>query len=481
MGDRNEAMVWAVARTEAARTLDVDLLVIPLTAQGPLADGLQSLSHVRPPEAGCPVLRRGGDIFEAAAVVLVEPADEGVDACEHARSVGARLGRRYREARSIATTMHLLGDGIAEAFLSGLSQGRYRYRDQVSCSLTFAEVPDPQELSSILEPVSIVEEAVSWVRRLVDTPAGILTPQGMAAEATGLSVLPGVDIAIWNEERCATEKFTGVLSVGAGSSNPPRVIVAGYRGQNSPDRPDLVVVGKGITFDSGGLSMKSAAGMLGMKADMAGGATALGVIRALARNRVPGVHVVAVVPCAENLPGPGALRPGDVIPHRNGVTSEVVNTDCEGRLAMADALVFATEMAPARIVDVATLTYATIAALGVDITSVLGNDDTLRDGLVAAGRAVGEPIWALPLWQPYRRLIDSTVADLRNEESLEQAAAITAALFLQNFVGDVAWAHLDIGGTGYLDEDISDGPAAGATGVLVRTLFTFITGLVEKP
>jgi leucyl aminopeptidase len=470
MGDRNEAMVWAVARAEAARTLDVDLLVVP-----------QSLSQVRAPVSDCPVLRRSGDIFAAAAVVLVEPAGEGVDRREHARSVGARLGRRYGDVRSMATTMHLLGDGIAEAFLSGLSQGRYRYRDQVSCALTFAETPDPQELSRVLDGVLITEEAVTWVRRLVDTPAGRLTPLGMAAAAGDLAALPGVDIEIWDEERCAAERFTGVVTVGAGSSNPPRVIVAGYRGDSSADRPDLVLVGKGITFDSGGLSMKSAGGMLGMKSDMAGGATALGVIRALARSRVAGVHVVAVVPCAENLPGPGAVLPGDVITHRNGVTSEVVNTDCEGRLAMADALVFAAEMTPARIVDIATLTYATLAALGVDITSVLGNDDTLRDGLIAAGRAVGEPIWALPLWQPYRRLIDSTMADLRNEESLEQAAAITAALFLQNFVGGVAWAHLDIGGTGYLDEDISDGPSAGATGVLVRTLLTFITGLVEKP
>ena len=238
----------------------------------------------------------------------------------------------------------------------------------------------------------------------------------------------------------------------------------------------IALSGKGIAFDSGGLSIKDAGGMETMKCDMGGAASILATMQVIARLK-PKVNVIAAIPCSENMPSGTAQKPGDVITHRGGTTSEVLNTDAEGRLILADALAYLTEQHPACIVDTATLTGACMVALGTDITGAFGNDDVLAQDLVAAGSAVGEPIWQMPLWGDYRPLIDSKVADIKNVGK-RYGGAITAAWFLAEFVGDTPWVHLDIAGPAFVEAATDLGPA-GATGVPVRALVRFVLDRAE--
>jgi leucyl aminopeptidase len=231
------------------------------------------------------------------------------------------------------------------------------------------------------------------------------------------------------------------------------------------------LAGKGIAFDSGGLSLKDPSGMETMKCDMGGAASILATMRAIAQLK-PKVNVIAAIPCAENMPSGTAQKPGDVITHRGGKTSEVLNTDAEGRLILADALAYLTEQKPSCIVNTATLTGACMVALGTDIAGAFGNDDELARELVTAGTRVGEPIWQMPLWGDYRQLIDSKIADVKNIGK-RYGGAITAALFLAEFVGDTPWVHLDIAGPAFQESATDLGPA-GATGVPTRALVRFV-------
>jgi leucyl aminopeptidase len=239
----------------------------------------------------------------------------------------------------------------------------------------------------------------------------------------------------------------------------------------------VALTGKGITFDSGGLSIKDAKQMEWMKADMAGAATILGAMRAIGQLK-PKVNVVAAIPSAENLPGASAIRPGDVLTHRGGTTSEVLNTDAEGRLVLADALAYLAEQKPTMIVDAATLTGACMIALGEEIWGVMGTDRALIRDLIDCGRESGEPGWELPLWAPYRKQIRSSVADVKNIGD-RYGGAITAALFLKEFVGDVPWAHMDIAGTAFA-EKAGDYWPRGATGNPVRTIIRFVERRVGR-
>ncbi|HJP65159.1 MAG TPA: hypothetical protein VKA30_02515, partial [Actinomycetota bacterium] len=254
-----------------------------------------------------------------------------------------------------------------------------------------------------------------------------------------------------------------------GSANEPRLIELTYKGAGS-DRP-VAVTGKGITFDSGGLSIKPADGMETMKDDMGGAAAALATMRAIGELK-PKINVIAAIPSAENMPGGSAIRPGDVLRHYGGKTSEVLNTDAEGRLVLADALAYLSEQNPTAIIDTATLTGAAMIALGSDLWAVMGSDDELIGDLLDAGRAEGEPGWQLPLWTEYRRKIESSVADVKNIGD-RWGGAITAALFLKEFVGDVPWAHLDVAATAFVSGRERDWPR-GATGSPARTLIRYI-------
>ncbi len=309
-------------------------------------------------------------------------------------------------------------------------------------------------------------EATNFARQLVNLPANDVTPARLAQEAMDIGAATGVTVRVLEEGELRQMGMGALTAVGQGSVNPPRLIVLEHRG-GRPNRPRLAFVGKGITFDSGGISIKPAADMHIMKSDMAGAAAVLGAVRAIAQRELP-VDVLGVVPCAENLPSGTAYRPGDVVRTYRGTTVEIISTDAEGRMILADALAYAKELGATHLVDVATLTGACIIALGHVAAAVLGNDNALVEAVVEAGEQAGERLWRLPLFPEYRRQLDSKVADLKNVGG-RPAGTITGGLFLQEFVGDLSWAHLDIAGTAFNESDQSH-QVEGGTGAGTRTL-----------
>jgi len=323
-----------------------------------------------------------------------------------------------------------------------------------------------REVISALERGEIVAEATCFARDLVNEPAGQMTPARLAEAALGLG--DGLEVEVWDAARCEAEGLGGLLGVARGSAEPPCLIRLRLTGKVGGRGP-LAFVGKGITFDSGGLSLKTPQGMMAMKTDMAGGAAVLGAMRALARLG-SAVDVLGFVPATENMPGGRATKPGDVLRTRSGKTIEVLNTDAEGRLVLSDALALALEAGAKAIVDLATLTGACVSALGPEIAGLMGNHDGWLAEVADAAEQAGEQVWRLPLPRSYRRMIDSDVADMKNiGETSGAAGAITAALLLAEFVGEVPWAHLDIAGPARSDRQAGY-VAKGATGFGVRTL-----------
>jgi leucyl aminopeptidase len=303
----------------------------------------------------------------------------------------------------------------------------------------------------------------------VNTPALDATPSFLAGQARRMATDVGLKCRVWTKADLKRGGFGGILGVGSGSVNEPRLIELTYSGGG--DKAPIAITGKGVTFDSGGLSIKDATQMEWMKADMGGAAATLATMRAVAQLK-PKLDVIAAIPSAENLPGGSAIRPGDVLSHRGGKTSEVLNTDAEGRLILADALAYLAEKKPRVIIDSATLTGAAMIALGDEVYAVFGSDRALIDDLLEAGRTEDEPGWELPLWTDYRKHIESTVADVKNIGS-RWGGAISAALFLKEFVGDVPWAHLDVAGTAFADRQTDFWPRGG-TGSPARTLIRYI-------
>jgi leucyl aminopeptidase len=320
---------------------------------------------------------------------------------------------------------------------------------------------------------SRVAQSVGLARDLVNEPPSSLTPERFAQVVNDrFESVDGLNVEVWDEERITTERLGGLLGVAAGSARPPRLVKVTYQPSDPYEfdgrRPHLALVGKGITFDSGGLSLKSASGMETMKTDMGGAAAVLAAVDAIAAlgGRIP---ITAWAPMTENMPSGSAIKPGDVLTTRSGKTIEVLNTDAEGRLILSDGLTLAIEEEPDAVIDLATLTGAAIVALGKEIAGLMGNDEELRDAVQAAGSAAGEPSWPLPLPADYAAHIESELADMKNVGRPGQAGAISAALLLQEFVGDVPWAHLDIAGPSRTD-DHRWYYTKGASGFGVRTL-----------
>jgi leucyl aminopeptidase len=413
---------------------------------------------------------RADDPFRSVLLIGLG-ADRGVDGLRRGME---RAVRRLGHVDSLATTLPQVDASCVAAVAEGALLGGYGYHGvksdpepPVAIQEIILLVGSESRVSAARRAVEIAEVvggSVAWARDLVNTPPCDLTPMDLAAEAVRMSEEVGLSMRVHELADLRRGGFGGILAVGAGSTNPPCLIEARYPGR---DGRMVGLVGKGITFDAGGLQLKSKTGMADMKTDMAGGAAMLATVRAAALLDCP-TGVLAIVPAAENLPGGHAYRPSDVVRHRGGTTSEVVDTDAEGRLVLADALAYLAEQEPDAIVDAATLTYDVVHALGDQISGILGSDRALVADLIAAGAAVGEPFWELPLWAGYRRNIDSPVADLRNDGG-SYADAIHAGLFLAEFTGGLPWAHLDIAGTAY-DERPDDHMRAGATGVGVRTL-----------
>jgi leucyl aminopeptidase len=310
--------------------------------------------------------------------------------------------------------------------------------------------------------------ATCAARDMANQPGNSWTPADFADYAKKLGKQTRLKYKVLDKGDLHKLQMGGILGVNQGSALPPHLVILEYK--TDKKNPTILLVGKGLTFDSGGICLKPPAGMEDMKYDMCGGAAVLAAMQAIAEIGIKGVNVVGLVPATENLSGSAALKPGDVIRHYGGKTSEIINTDAEGRLILADALAYGIETyKPQAVIDLATLTGAVIIGLGHHYTGLLSNNDHLANQLTAAGARVGEPLWRLPLGPEYRKQIDSRVADIKNAGSDRSAGTITAACYLQEFVGETPWAHLDIAGTAWDFTEKSYIPK-GPSGTGVRTL-----------
>ena len=328
---------------------------------------------------------------------------------------------------------------------------------------------DAAAVNAGVERGRIIGEAINFTRDLANEPGNEMTPTDMADRARAVASEFGLEIDVLDEARMEQEGMGALLGVSHGSDEPAKLIILKYTPANAPAANDglLAFVGKGVTFDTGGISLKPAENMEAMKYDMSGGAAVIGAMRAIAQLK-PNAPILGVVPAAENMPSGRATKPGDIHTSMSGKTIEVINTDAEGRLILCDAITYARKLGATRIVDMATLTGAVVIALGDVNTGIMGNDQALVDEVIAAGKEVGEKFWQLPLDKEYTKQLKSDIADLKNVGG-RKAGTITAAAFLKEFAEGIAWAHLDIAGTAWAD-DAKPHRAKGPTGVPVRTL-----------
>jgi len=349
----------------------------------------------------------------------------------------------------------------------------YKTRDKKESPIqTVAIYGEASPVRAGIKTGTVAAEAQCLVRDLINRPAAELTPELFSRKARKLASSQGLECRVWKEAELKKRGMNAILAVGRGSHNPPRLVTISYNGARRK-APDLVMAGKGITFDSGGISLKPSSNMDQMKGDMSGAAEVLAAVVAAARLKLK-VNAVALMPLAENLPGGGAQRPGDVIKTASGITVEVKNTDAEGRLVLADALHYATSLRPrVGILDVATLTGACTVALGSAAIGLMGNDEDLLGKISQAGHATGDKTWLLPLWEEYEELIESKVADIINTSTRKEAGTIVGGMFLKQFVGETPWAHLDIASVFWnpkADAYLSAGPSGRGTRLLIKML-----------
>jgi len=372
----------------------------------------------------------------------------------------------------------------AQAVVEGALLASYSFKNK-SSKETFDVVPVAVPLPTVsihdavtkgAERGALIADAVNWAKFLIDSPAGFLPPRDLAkAIDERLENDEHVNVQIWTESKIKEERLGGLLGVGQGSAQPTRLVYATYDPRPGAKIPHVALVGKGVTFDSGGLSIKSGEGMMTMKTDMSGAAIVMAVLSLASRLRL-NVRVTAIAPLTENLLGDKATKPGDVLTIRNGMTIEVLNTDAEGRLILADGLSLAAEIKPDAIIDVATLTGAQTVALGDEVGALFSSNDELAALLSAASERSGEALWRMPLVESYESHIDSDIADMKNIGKAPLAGSIAAALLLRRFTDGRSWAHLDIAGParsgearGYLTK--------GATAFSARTLVEYLAAL----
>lgn len=426
------------------------------------------------------------DRLRASRVVAVGLGPAGATTPETLRRAASAAARRARDlgARSLAVPLWPAGGSAAvraQALVEGALLGLYRferYRAPVEperrLDWLVLVVPDPAERAAARDGArqgELTAEATVFARDLINEPANAVTPARLAQVAEELAAAGGLQVRVYDRTECAALGMGAFLGVTQGSAEPPRFIHLTYAPRGRARRR-LALVGKGITFDSGGLDLKTAEGMERMKSDMAGAAAVLGVMKVLPR-LAPPVEVHGLIPATENMPSGSAYRPGDVLRALNGRTIEVTSTDAEGRLTLADALAYAVrEVRPDEIVDVATLTGACSIALGPLCAGLFATDPALGRRLQAAAAAAGEAVWPLPLLEEYREHLKSEVADLRNTGP-RPGGAITAALFLREFVGTTPWAHLDIAGAAFADRELPYA-ARGGVGFGTRTLLEYL-------
>jgi leucyl aminopeptidase len=413
---------------------------------------------------------------------LGKKADFDVD---RVRSVSAAACRylRSRGVKEIATVAH--GAGVAgidaresgQAVAEGAVLGLYRFdrhkskdesgRDIEALTIVEHNESKLSDLEAGVADGEVLAKAVNLCRDMANEPANFMTPTQMAEAALDVARESGLRLEVLDRPGMEELGMGALLGVAQGSDEPPKLIVLRYAGDPEDESNNLGLLGKGITFDSGGISIKRAAGMGAMKGDMAGGAAVIAAMGAIGALK-PKINVTAIVPATENMPGGGAQRPGDVVTAMNGKTIEIDNTDAEGRLVLADAVSYACTLGLGRIVDVATLTGAMSVALGKICSGAFGNDTDLLDSVVDAGRHVGERIWPMPTYDEYKDQYKSDVADIKNTGG-PSAGSITGAQIIGEFAADASWVHLDIAGTSRTDSTRGYNPK-GATGVSVRTL-----------
>jgi len=405
------------------------------------------------------------------------------------RLAGAAL--RYLKARAVKQLVFLARESdqtaaAAQAVAEGLLLADFepdKYKTEKknhkkieSVALAGWDAAHRAEIERAVERGRTIAESQNFTRELVNEPSNHMTPRMLAARAEEMARQSGLACEILDENRIEALKMGALLSVAQGSAEPPRMIVVTYTPLNPhAGAPVIGLVGKAVTFDTGGISIKPAEGMDKMKYDMAGGATMLGVMRALVRLK-PAVKVIAVVPATENMPGGKAQKPGDVQTAMSGKTIEVLNTDAEGRLILADGITYAKQLGCTHLVDAATLTGAIVVALSNVNVGVFGSDPPFTDRLLVSARAQGEKMWPMPLDDEYGEMIKSPIADIQNVSSGKGGGAITAAMFLKEFATDTPWIHLDIAGTAWLDENKA-WAAKGPSGVAVRTLVDLVMNL----
>jgi len=461
-------------------------IVVPV--QGAESAGIDSYLGARAADviARCEATGGAGDLTSAVIGAVAGPGPflflglgDGSPAAM--RKAGAAVGRRVAPGRTLITSA-LLGQPAAavHAFTVGLLLASYRFsltRSDAAPAETPGEVrlllDGPDGHPDAVAAARTVAGAVALARDLTNTPSARKTPAWLTDQAVAVAAAAGLTARVWDADELAAQGFGGLTGVGSGSASPPRLIELGYAPPGAQEH--IVLAGKGITFDSGGLSLKSADGMKLMKTDMAGGAAVIAAMSALGRLGVRS-RVTGLVAAAENMPSGSALRPGDVITPFGGRTVEVLNTDAEGRLVLADALAYADAVIqPDIMVDIATLTGSARVALGTHLAALYATDDRLARDLLAAADASGDGLWRMPLVDDYRDALDSPVADLANvpHGSRMRAGSIDAALFLREFTGGRPWAHLDIAGAARSSSDEGEN-TKGATGYGTRLLLAWL-------
>jgi leucyl aminopeptidase len=431
------------------------------------------------------------DFQRAKRIILIGVGKKKEIDLEKIRGFFAAAAQRARsiKIRSLAITTDMGGldipvEAIAAAAVEGIKLGLYQFtpfktedreniHDIAELTIWVNEEEALEKVKKAVKEAEQIADAVIFARNLVSMPSNEMTPKDMAHEAHDIAAKrKSVKVSILDEKQMKALGMNALLGVTRGSREPAQFIIMDYQGTKGK-APPLVLIGKGLTFDSGGISLKPAENMEEMKTDMAGGASVMGSIMAAADLKLP-LRIIGLIPATENMPGGLAYKPGDVLKTMSGLTVEVISTDAEGRLILADALTYAKRYKPAAVIDVATLTGACIIALGDSVIGMMGTDERLKERLKVASEITGEKLWELPLWDDYYEAIKSDIADLKNTGG-RPAGAMTAGAFLSKFAGDYPWVHLDIAGPCWAKKD---GPyiPKGASGVGVRLLIQMLKG-----
>jgi len=476
---------------------DVDLIIIPVAQDyaaaaaqrydSPLGDDLRSAIERgefrgKPNEVYVAAAPPAG--WRATRVVFVGGgmrADLSVERFRRMAATAAQTARQQKRARiswadlepgglTDAARLETIAEGLV---LANFDNGVHKSRGDQPFFIREAAIFTSESATAAVDNGRAMGESINAARVLINEPGNYLTPRILADKAAALASVPGIDVEILDEKAIASLNMGLLLGVARGSVEPPRLLVLKYSPPGAPAGQTLGLVGKGITFDTGGLSLKPADGMERMKDDMAGGASVVAALRSIAQQQLP-INAIAIVPMTENMPGGKAIKPGDILTGAAGITVEVNNTDAEGRLVLGDGLWYARQLGATHLIDIATLTGAIVVGLGKITTGLFGTPQPWVEHIeLAAGRA-GEKVWALPMFDEYKDQLKSEIADMVNSPG-RPAGSITAAMFLREFAGAGPWAHLDIAGTAWADDSKPWQPK-GATGAMIRTLIEVARG-----